>query len=63
MKSVEKPKSAKTTLRGPLGRSSSSSPELELPEWQEDIKLLKEFFQSHLWKYPVQAFIGEVVKG
>ena len=39
------------------------APELELPEWREDVKVLKEFFKSYLWKYPVRAFIGEVVKG
>ena len=48
---------AKTTRR------QSSNPELELPEWREDVRFLKEFFRSYLWKYPVHAFIGEVVKG
>ena len=42
---------------------SSLSPELELLEWRKDVKVLKGFFQSFLWKYPVHAFIGEVVKG
>ena len=39
------------------------APELELPEWHEDVKVLKGFFKSILWKYLVHAFIGEVVKG
>ena len=39
------------------------SPVLELPERVENIKILKEFLQSALWKYPLHAFIGEVVKG
>ena len=42
---------------------SSLSPELELLEWRKDVKVLKGFFQSFLWKYPVHAFVGEVVKG
>ena len=33
------------------------------PEWRGELTILKGFFQSHLWKYPVHAFIGEVVKG
>lgn len=37
--------------------------ELELFEWRQDVQVLKGFFKSFLWKYPVQAFIGEVVKG
>ena len=63
MKSGGKPKSAEATVSELLERSTPSPPELELPEWLEDIKLLKEFFQSPLWKYPVHTFIGEIVKG
>ena len=51
---------AKTTRPRVRARSS---PELELPRWRKDVKILKGFFRSYLWKYPVHAFIGEVVKG
>jgi len=44
-------------------RSALPCAELELPEWRKDIKVLKKFFQSYLWKYPVHTFIGEIVKG
>ena len=50
-------------IKTALPRSTSSSPELELPEWREDVEVLKGFFKSFLWKYPVRAFIGEIVKG
>ena len=51
-----KPKATKATR-------TSASADLELPEWRKDVKVLKRFFQSFLWKYPVHAFIGEIVKG
>ena len=54
-----KPKVAKATKPTQRG----STPDLELPEWREDVKILKGFFKSVLWKYPVHAFIGEIVKG
>ena len=43
--------------------ATQRSPDLELPEWREDVKILKGFFKSFLWKYPVHAFIGAIVKG
>ena len=49
--------------RRPLAYGRTVSPELEFPRWRKDVKILKGFFWSFLWKYPVRAFIGEVVKG